>query len=192
MPTDWASKQILVFQGLISGRISVMSTVSAVSDKRKIYLINHDPIEHLNRIQVIHALGKFVVEQTIREFRNGAYNDGVLGELYSLEEQARRRLYSDEYYLELLVPVTAILDILENDRVMIKSGFTPQVLALRTLQDKNYAYDQEKTVFHREKESRAWPNTGLASSARSHGYSSHHYHSKREFKHESVLVRSHS
>jgi len=169
-----------------------MVTVSASSDKRKIYLINHDPIEHLNRIQVVHALGKFVVEQTIREFRNGAYNDGVLGELYSMEEQARRRLYSDEYYLELLVPISSVLDVLANDRVLIKSGFTPQILALRTLQDKNYAYDQEKKVFHREKESRTFLSAATQTQVRTHKHFSPHFNTKRSGHHDSTIVRSHS
>lgn len=158
-----------------------MGSVHSTSDKRKIYLINHDPIEHLGRIQTIHALGKFVVEQTSREFRAAAYNDGVIGELFSEEEHAKSRLYSDEYYLELLVPAEAISEITSSDRVIIKSGFTPVILSLKTAHEKTYVYDQEKKVFHRERESRGLSQALMRkslskSSAQSKQWQEHYHH----------------
>src|SRR4051812_33448802 len=101
--------------------------------KRKVYLINHDPINHANQLEEMGlAISKFLALQTINEFRDAVFNDFISGELFASEEAARRRLYPDEYLLELLVPIEAISQVLPDGHLFINPGFAPKILSLKT------------------------------------------------------------
>jgi hypothetical protein len=111
--------------------------------KRKIYLINHDPVNHAKQLEEMGvSFSKFLALQTINEFKDAVYNDFVAGELFSSEEAARKKLYSDEYYLELLVPSEAVSHKLMDGHVFIKPGYVPKIVALKTAQHSVYEYDE--------------------------------------------------
>ncbi len=118
--------------------------------KRKIYLINHDPINHAKQLEDMGvSFSKFLALQTINEFRDAVYNDFIAGELFSTEIAAQKRLYPDEYYLELLVPAEAISHALPDGHVFIKPGFAAKILSLKTADHVVYKYD-ERMGFHEE------------------------------------------
>jgi hypothetical protein len=118
--------------------------------KRKIYLINHDPINHARQLEDMGmSFSKFLSLQTVNEFRDAVYNDFVAGELFSSEEAVKQRLYPDEYYLELLASVEAISHTLPDGHVFIKSGFVPKILALKTADNAVYKYN-DMTGFQEE------------------------------------------
>jgi len=118
--------------------------------KRKVYLINHDPINHTKQLEDMGvSFSKFLALQTINEFRDAVYNDFIAGELFSAEAAAQKRLYSDEYYLELLVPAESISHALPDGHVFIKPGFAVKILSLKTANHVTYKY-HETLGFHEE------------------------------------------
>jgi hypothetical protein len=113
--------------------------------KRKIYLINHDPINHAKQLEDMGvSFSKFLALQTINEFRDAVYNDFIAGELFASEEAAQRKLYPDEYYLELLAPSEAISHRFPkpDEHVFIKPGYAPKIVALKTAGHVVYKYDE--------------------------------------------------
>ena len=128
-----------------------MSYVTAFG-KRKLYLVNHDPVESGKLDEMGWALSKFIALQTINEFRDGVYNDSIAGELYASEEMVKSRLSFDEYYLELLVCSDAISHTVKNGQVFINKGYAPKILALKTLDRKIYVYNDERGFCKKGKE----------------------------------------
>lgn len=116
--------------------------------KRKVYLINHDPINQAKQLDDLGvAFSKFLALQILNEFRDASYNDLVSGELFVTEEAARRRLYHDEYYLELSIPAEAISHTLPDGHVFIKAGYAPKIMALKTFNFKTYYYNDMKGFY---------------------------------------------
>jgi hypothetical protein len=128
-----------------------MSYVTA-SGKRRVYLINHDPVEAGKLDEMGWALSKFIALQTINEFRDGVYNDSITGELYASEESVLRHINSDEYYIELMVSPDAIAYQSKNGQVFINTGFAPKIVALKTPDRKIYIYHEEQGFCKKEKE----------------------------------------
>jgi hypothetical protein len=127
-----------------------MSHVTAFG-KRRVYLVNHDPVAPGKLDEIGWALSKFIALQTINEFRDGIYNDSIAGELYVDEELAILHMNRDEYYLELLVSSEAISHSIKNGQVFIHKGYAPKIIALKTVDRKIYEYDEERGFIKRNK-----------------------------------------
>jgi hypothetical protein len=124
---------------------------STAFGKRRVYLVNHDPVESGRLNEMGWALSKFIALQTINEFRDGDHNDSIAGELYINEACARSHLKSDEYFLELMVPSDSISHIGQDGQVYINKGYAPKILALKTLDHRVYHYDEERGFYNNSK-----------------------------------------
>jgi hypothetical protein len=128
-----------------------MSYITAFG-KRRVYLVNHDPVDSGRLNEMGWALSKFIALQTINEFRDGDHNDSIAGELYISEAFARSHLKSDEYYLELIVPSDSISHIGQDGQVYINKGYAPKILALKTLDQRVFIYDDERGFYNKSKD----------------------------------------
>ena len=126
-----------------------MATISIpTSFIRKLYLVNHQPVNHLHRIHET-GFSKFISLQTLNEFKDAGYNDSVCGEVYEDEALAKARLKKDEYYLVVEVEAEAVSYRTQDGSVCLNRGHIPRIKALKTATGEIYSYDKTRG-FQRE------------------------------------------